>query len=218
METSLNGLIEIAGHEGIVLSPYLDSVGVWTIFIGHTKAAGDPDPLSFPKGVEQEASKAIRVFKQDIKSVEARVNNALKVPVSQHEFDALVSFDFNTGGIFKAQITKLLNSGEKEKATLAFNNWHKPIEIIPRRNKERDLFKTGIYQNHGIVTIYPADTSGHVSYGNGRHANLRELLQQPQSPPSLPEKPTSVEETNSSLPNKEKLTCFSILKKLLNIK
>ncbi|WP_428141663.1 glycoside hydrolase family protein, partial [Bradyrhizobium sp.] len=34
----------LISHEGIVLSRYKDSVGVWTIGVGHTKAAGNPDP------------------------------------------------------------------------------------------------------------------------------------------------------------------------------
>ncbi|MEP2947392.1 MAG: hypothetical protein ABJN11_14115 [Lentilitoribacter sp.] len=44
MKTSERGLAEIASHEGIVMSKYKDSVGVWTIGIGHTKNAGAPDP------------------------------------------------------------------------------------------------------------------------------------------------------------------------------
>ena len=47
MKTSTAGLMAICAHEGIVLSRYKDSVGVWTIGVGHTKAAGNPDPASF---------------------------------------------------------------------------------------------------------------------------------------------------------------------------
>jgi lysozyme len=176
MKTSLNGLIEIASHEGVVLSPYLDSVGVWTIFIGHTKAAGGRDPLSYPKGVAQTVQEAIETLRDDIKRVENRVNSAVKVQLSQHEFDALVSFDYNTGGIFRAKLTQFLNQEDRVGAAKAFDGWHKPPEIIGRRNKERELFKTGRYSSGGKVALYEADTSGKIDYRNGKQVNLLPLL------------------------------------------
>jgi hypothetical protein len=36
MRVSPQGIAELASHEGIVPYPYLDSVGVWTLGIGHT--------------------------------------------------------------------------------------------------------------------------------------------------------------------------------------
>lgn len=214
MEVSLKGLIEIAGHEGIVLSPYLDSVGVWTIFIGHTKPAGEPDPLSFPKGVEQPVAEAIRVFKQDMRKFEARVNDAVKVPVNQHEFDALVSFDFNTGGIYRAKITEYLNKGDRPKAILAFNNWHRPPEIIGRRNKERDLFKTGVYLNGGKVTVFPADSVGRVNYSKGKQVDLADLLTT--SPIQRPPEQSTNQSQNQPQTKIESQSCFSMLRKLLS--
>ncbi len=53
MQTSPKGVAEIAGHEGIVLSPYLDSVGTWTFGVGHTRAAGPPNPAVMEKGARQ---------------------------------------------------------------------------------------------------------------------------------------------------------------------
>ncbi|TDR87059.1 lysozyme, partial [Enterovirga rhinocerotis] len=47
MNVSARGLAEIVSHEGIVTRRYKDSVGVWTIGVGHTKAAGAPDPATF---------------------------------------------------------------------------------------------------------------------------------------------------------------------------
>jgi lysozyme len=43
VKISAQGLVDILGREGICLSPYLDSVGVWTIGAGQTKSDGiDP--------------------------------------------------------------------------------------------------------------------------------------------------------------------------------
>lgn len=47
-------------------------------------------------------------------------NEAVTVRLEQHEFDALVSFDFNTGGIYRANLTKQLNTGNRVKAAQSF--------------------------------------------------------------------------------------------------
>src|SRR3990167_5343865 len=99
MKTSTLGLIEIASHEGIVPMPYRDVKGIWTFGVGHTKAAGKPDPATLPKGEAAPIEAVFDVFRRDIARFEDRVNRAVKVPLAAHEFDALVSFDYNTGGL-----------------------------------------------------------------------------------------------------------------------
>lgn len=148
-------MAEIAGHEGIVLSPYRDSVGVWTVFVGHTAAAGPPDPVTLPRGVEQPLAAAIETFRRDLAAVEARVAKSVSVPLRQHEFDALVSFDFNTGGIFRARLTKLLNAGDRARAAAAFDGWRKPPEIAGRREAEKRLFRDGADSHSGRASLYP---------------------------------------------------------------
>src|SRR5690554_8022217 len=105
MKVSDRGLAFIAGHEGVVPYPYRDSVGVWTFGIGHTASAGAPNPAGMTRGVERPLEEVFATFRRDIAKFEARVNAAVKVPLAQHEFDALVSFDFNTGGIHRAKLT-----------------------------------------------------------------------------------------------------------------
>lgn len=153
MKVSNRGLFEIACHEGVVLNPYLDSVNVLTFGIGHTASAGDPNPSSLAVVGEdlypERYTLAFKTFAKDIEKFEARVNDAVKVHVSQTEFDALVSFDLNTGGIYRAQLTKYLNAGNKQAAaggnSSGFMGWTKPSAIIPRRKKEQKLFATGQY-------------------------------------------------------------------------
>lgn len=192
MKVSPQGLAEIAGHEAIVLSPYLDSVGVWTFGIGHTASAGPPDPKSFPKGVEQPLSLALETFARDMRKFEERVSRALTVTVSQTEFDALVSFDFNTGGIFKAALTRYLNAGDRVRAAAAFDGWHKPDSIIGRRNAEKRLFREGVYQNQGKATQYPADPAGRVQWSKGRRVDVLSMfggIRQPAPPTRQPDDP-----------------------------
>lgn len=115
MKTSDRGIIALMGHEGIVPGPYLDSVGVLTYGVGHTAAAGTPDPANLasgmPENLDAELQVVFRVFRRDLAKYEAEVSRAIKVPVSQHEFDAAVSFHFNTGAIGRASWVKSLNAG-----------------------------------------------------------------------------------------------------------
>ncbi|MCP3656867.1 MAG: lysozyme, partial [Herbaspirillum sp.] len=81
---------------------------------------------------------------------------AIKVPLEQHEFDALVSFDFNTGGIHRAKLTKAINAGDKSGA--GFMGWLKPPEIRKRRTAEMKLFQGGDYDANGnTVPIWGTD-------------------------------------------------------------
>lgn len=176
LKTSLRGLAEIAGHEGIVPYPYRDSAGVWTFGIGHTVAAGSPDPSALPRGESKPLRVVLEIFREDIKRYEARVRRAVKVPLTQAQFDALVSFDFNTGGIDRAKLTRAINAGEFAGAAKAFDGWHRPPEIIPRRNAEKALFRDGVYSHNGMATAYPADAAGRVQWAKGERINVLSIL------------------------------------------
>lgn len=176
LTVSKAGLMALAAHEGIVLSPYRDSKGIWTIGVGHTAAAGYPDPAKFVGSFT--LSEVLGLFRQDVAKYEKAVRAAVKVPVKQHEFDALVSFHYNTGAIGKATLTKLLNAGKRAEAGAAFMNWTKPPEITDRRKAERDLFLTGKYPAP-FATIFPADSKGNVQWGKGKRVDLREALAAP---------------------------------------
>ncbi len=152
MKTSLKGVLEIAEHEGIVPAPYLDSRGIPTYGVGHTASAGKPNPAHMPKGMPKDLEKgvvdALRVFQKDLAKYEKRVNDAIKVPLKQHQFDALVSFDFNTGGIHRAKLTRAINARDVN-ASRHFFGWMRPAEIRKRRRAEERLFRTGEYDHNG---------------------------------------------------------------------
>jgi lysozyme len=172
MKVSLRGLAEIASHEAIVLTPYRDSVGVWTIGIGHTAAAGAPDPETCgPLTLDD----VMGLFARDIAKFEDGVNRAVKVPLAQHEFDALVSFHFNTGAIGRASLVDKLNAGNRAGAAAGFMAWKKPPEIIGRRTKEMELFRSGVYGN-GWATSYRSDDRGHVLWKSAQRVNVLEVL------------------------------------------
>ena len=170
MKTSERGLAEIASHEGIVMSKYKDSVGVWTIGIGHTKNAGAPDPEKLKDALSLD--KIMQIFASDIKKFETRVLSAFTRTLTQAQFDAAVSFDFNTGAIHRASWVKQFNKGEDQAARWAFMKWRKPREIIPRRQAECDLFFHGRYSGNGKVNVYRATSKGRVMWSSGKQVQL----------------------------------------------
>src|SRR5690606_26793868 len=106
MNLSRQGLMELIGHEAIVQTRYRDSAGVWTIGVGHTRAAGPPDPRTFEGTMS--LTEVIALFRRDVTAYSAAVRAAIRVPVSQTEFDALVSFHYNTGAIGRAALVRSL--------------------------------------------------------------------------------------------------------------
>ena len=154
----------ITSLEAVVTSRYWDAPGkVWTVGIGHTKAAGPPDPEYITKPMTQEG--LLRIFDRDVEVYEARVNDAIDVPLKQHQFDALVSFDFNTGGIYRSRTRKLINEKKYEEGGKAMMGWTKPSILEARRKREVNLFLNGDYGNLR-AKVYPAK-DGKVQWTQG---------------------------------------------------
>ena len=192
MKTSDQGIMSIIRHEGVVLSRYKDAVNVWTIGVGHTANAGHPDPERVTWKLSMD--EVFDILRRDLAKFEDRVNRAVKVPMSQHEFDALVSFDFNTGGIYRATLTKRLNAGNRKGAAAAFMNWtnaggRKLPALVKRRAEERAIFERGAYPDP-IANIYPATSTGRVQWSKAKRIDLRTVLTKakPLAPPK-PEPP-----------------------------
>lgn len=167
MQTTDRGLLALIRHEGVVPGPYLDVKNVWTFGIGHTASAGPPDPARMPRGMPADLDagirEAFRLFRSDLAAYEAEVRRAVKVPLTPHEFDALVSFHYNTGGIAKAALTRHLNAGNRATAAAAFMGWLRPAAIRSRREAERDLFAEGRYPT-GTIPVWSVDRNGRVDF------------------------------------------------------
>ena len=92
MKTSANGIEIIKAHEGLRLMAYPDpGTGgePWTIGYGHT---GKVHP-----GMSITEEQAEELLREDLEGFERAVENLLPIPLTQSEFDALVSFTFNVG-------------------------------------------------------------------------------------------------------------------------
>lgn len=173
MKTSALGRMALISHEAIVLSRYRDSKGIWTIGVGVTAAAkAEINPETFTGTLT--VREAVDLFETVLERYESDVNRAIKVPLKQHEFDALVSFHYNTGAIRKATATKLINAGKIREGGEALLNWMQPPEIISRRMAENWLFKSGDY-GHLQVMLYPATTAGKVLWSKGERFDLKKL-------------------------------------------
>ncbi|PWJ76387.1 lysozyme [Pseudaminobacter salicylatoxidans] len=150
MRTSQSGRGDIARREGTVLTAYQDSAGIWTIGTGHTSAAGAPKVV---KGMKISAWEADQILTRDLAAVEGQVSAAVKVPLNQNEFDALVSLCFNIGGgAFKnSTLVRKLNAGDRAGAANQFLVWNKITKngkkvelrgLTIRRQDERKQFLT----------------------------------------------------------------------------
>ncbi|HET8720947.1 MAG TPA: lysozyme [Nitrospira sp.] len=136
MKMSNQGLTILIEREGSRNRAYRDSVGVWTIGVGHTGPEVH-EGLVWTDGQVRDA------FAKDIERFEKAVNDAVRIELEQHQFDALVSMAFNVGaGAFAAStLVRKLNAGDIDGAAGQFDRWHIPPEITSRRNAEREQFK-----------------------------------------------------------------------------
>ena len=144
-------------HDGdltlIGLQPKMDPIGIWTE--GYGRAMRDSKG-NFIKGIsnkklayslqtvknEKDAEKALI---EDLNSFERIVIQKVKVDLNQNQFDALVSYTYNTGG--SDTLFNLINR-KSDPATIG--NWFitKYISaggkvlpgLIRRRKAERDLY------------------------------------------------------------------------------
>jgi lysozyme len=141
MNTSQQGLQLLIAREDKRTAAYLDTRGIPTIGIGHTGPEVHMGLVWSEAQIEQ-------AFDSDIAKFEAAVSAAVKVPLNQNQFDALVSFSHNAGQNALAHgdhggpcsILRSLNAGAYAGAAAAFNNWCNPPEITPRRMGEKAQF------------------------------------------------------------------------------
>lgn len=191
MRTSPQGVAFLASHEGIVPGPYLDSVGVWTFGIGHTAAAGAPYPVNMDRGMPGDLDAALTevfaVFRRDLARYEAEVAAAIgRTPCAQHEFDAAVSFHYNTGAIGRAAWVDLWKSSRKPEAARSMViNWRKPAAIEGRRKAEADLFLTGAYGAY-VSTVWGVSKAGRVIWRPVRRLTSAQVAEMVGAAPQMP--------------------------------
>lgn len=144
MKTSDRGIRLIKEFEGFRADSYICPAGKRTIGYGHVIQPGDhiKEPMT-------EAS-AHDLLVSDLSKFEAAVNREVAVPLSQQQFDALVSLAFNIGvGAFTGStLLKRLNAERFHDAAAQFDKWvysnkKKIPGLVKRRKAEKELFLDG---------------------------------------------------------------------------
>lgn len=146
MKMTAIGRSALEAREGVRLTSYRDSVGVWTCGVGHTAACGAPIPGPGVTITQEEADAA---FAQDLAKFEKAVSDAVKVPLADHQFDALCSVAYNIGdgwfGVGGHQVATFvvkLNSGDTAGCAEHILDFLKPPELMGRRKAEQEQFLT----------------------------------------------------------------------------
>lgn len=138
------GLDLIKTFEGFSPVPYEDEAGILTVGYGHKILPGE----SFNRITARQAQ---LILQSDIAKAEESVQELVKVPLTNNQFSALVSFVFNVGsGAFsKSTMLSKLNDGNYLSAAEEFARWnktHKGGELVvsniltKRRAIEKDHF------------------------------------------------------------------------------
>ena len=152
---SREGIKFIAKFEGVELELYNDPSGNCTIGAGHLVHLGPCDGRSseaaFSHGITEE--QAYDLLAADVANAEQAVHELVTVPLTQNQFDALVSFVFNVGrGNFEnSDLLARLNQGEYEAVPDELKRWVYGSDGIllqglqTRRNAEGILFSEGVY-------------------------------------------------------------------------
>ncbi|HEV2800520.1 MAG TPA: lysozyme [Pyrinomonadaceae bacterium] len=161
------GLDLIKSFEGIIdgnpatvnYDPYVDPVGIYTIGWGHAIVWGNgflktstPNAKAiakqlYPNGLTRE--EAEELLRNDIRAHSIPVEGLIKVPVTDNQFAALVSFAFNLGvnNLRNSTLLRKLNARDYDGAALEFQKWNKAggkvlKGLTRRREAEATLFRT----------------------------------------------------------------------------
>lgn len=142
MRTNQAGIDLIKRWEGFVPHVYKDAAGYPTIGYGHLIKAGEHFASRISEGYAEQ------LLRQDIRIAEDAVNNYAKVPLTENQFAALVSFTYNVGGgaFKKSTLLKKLNQGKYDAVPKELLRWNRAggrvlQGLTNRRVDEGKLFK-----------------------------------------------------------------------------
>ena len=150
MKASKSAYVLIHTFEGCRLHAYKCPAGVWTIGWGHT--AGVYEGMTITR------EEANELLKKDVAIFEDHLNYALGLddsgrmpnglPISQHQFDALLSFTFNigTGNLARSTLLRKVKANPKDSSIRGeFSRWvygggKRLPGLVRRRRMEADLY------------------------------------------------------------------------------
>ena len=131
----------IKQFEGLKHTAYDDGYGNMTIGVGHLIKPSE-EKLYYTTLTTKQAHK---LLERDMEPCERTIDTKVSSPLTQQQFDALMSFCHNIGPdrFASSDVVKHINKKDYKKAADAMLGWNKPAELIKRRQKERKLFLQG---------------------------------------------------------------------------
>ena len=146
MNISEEGLSLIKKFEGCELKAYRCAANVLTIGYGTTK--GVTEDMEITK------EEAESILKEEMHEYEGYVNDMVKVPLKQNQFDSIVSWVFNLGStnLSSSTLLKKLNNSEYDEVPAQIKRWNKAggkvlDGLIRRREAEALLFEGKEWEN-----------------------------------------------------------------------
>lgn len=181
-KTNQQGIDKIKQWEGCCLTAYKDVGGLLTIGYGHTSAAGAP---KVTEGMTITEAEAEAILRRDLAKFEKRVEELVTVPLTDNQFAALVSFDYNTGALHKSTLLKKLNAGDYSAVPTELMRWvyaggKKVAGLANRRSAEAGLWATGEYVASSTTPASaagaPVITKENLTFSAGILASLAALF------------------------------------------
>ena len=114
----------IKKFEGCKLTAYRCPAGVCTIGYGHTSDAGKPAVLDGMVITQQQAEDMLR---RDLVKYETEVYDMVHQPLTQHQFDVLVDFNYNAGAgnLRNSTLLKKVNAAKFDEVPAELMKWTK---------------------------------------------------------------------------------------------
>ena len=141
MNISDEGLSLIKHFEGCELKAYRCAANVLTIGYGSTKGVTEDMEIT-QEGAEE-------LLQEEMHEYEGYINDMVKVPLEQHQFDSMVSWVFNlgSGNLSSSTLLKKLNNSEYDEVPEQIKRWNKAggkvLEGLVRRREAEALLFSG---------------------------------------------------------------------------
>lgn len=162
----------IEAFEGLRLTAYRDGGGVLTIGYGHT----GPD---LQEGQTITQAEADRLLAGDLARAERAVEAAVRVPLTDTQFGALVSFTFNVGigALRSSTLLRRLNAGDYAAVPGELAKWTRVAGranrgLVNRRAAEAGLWASGGFVASAPVRPAPVPRASLVSSGSLAHLGV----------------------------------------------
>ena len=146
MKISNEGLALIKKFEGCELEAYKCAAGVWTIGYGHIKDVFEGQTIT--------QSEAESMLLHEMEEYENYINDLVTVPLTQNQFDALVSWVFNlgAGNLRASTLLKVVNQSNYDEVPTQIKRWNKAggkvLEGLIRRREAEALLWQGKEWEH----------------------------------------------------------------------